>query len=61
MNRKRNKNIEIDLGDLPSNYVLKIEDDFIANKKENIDTLPEEFSDENNIINKIDVYDNKKN
>ncbi|WMJ80928.1 hypothetical protein RBU49_01375 [Clostridium sp. MB40-C1] len=61
MSRKKNKNIGIDLGDLPSNYVLKIEDDFIANKKEEIDILPDEFSDENNITNKIDVYNNKKN
>lgn len=33
MVRKRNKNIGLNLGDLPSNYVLKIEENFILNEE----------------------------
>lgn len=33
MARRRNKNIGLNLGDLPSNYVLKIEENFILNEE----------------------------
>ncbi|MCY6370773.1 hypothetical protein [Clostridium ganghwense] len=33
MARRRNKNIGLNLGDLPSNYVLKLEDKFILNEE----------------------------
>lgn len=61
MSRKKSKRIGIDFADLPSNYVLKIEDDFIANEKKDVDMLPDEFYEESNLIDEVDLNKNIKN
>lgn len=60
MARRRNKNIVLNLGDLPSNYVLKIEENFISNE-EKIPFTSSYITDDSDNDKKMEETYNKKN
>ncbi|WP_125154271.1 hypothetical protein [Clostridium rectalis] len=54
MGKNKSKSREIDFGDLPSNYVLKVRDALILNERKGKDATSEEILNNSNLKNKID-------